>query len=303
MWIIFPRALSRRYEKGFELRVLVTGANGLLGGFLCTELTRQGMALVPTGRRSEKIAKNVTYQRCELDLSEEVDQLLGRTACDAVVHCATQKDGEDGIPFVRNNLVSTINLAEASRRHGVRKLIFASTISVYEGDGPFQEDSPTRIENPYALSKIAAEHALQLFARDDFQVVTLRLAGLHGKARKDGVINSMIRNAVSGRALKVDEPQSCFSFTFMEDFSETMITLLKLAWPTPYAVYNLASPDTLSLSQLARLIVARSGSDSVLDNGNGMARNRTMSVVRLSRSFGVTARSIEARIKEMTNEL
>ena len=252
---MFPSASSRRYKRGFELRLLVTGANGHLGGFLCAELAQRGMALVATGRRSEKVVANVAYQQCELDRPEEVDQLLGRIACDAVVHCATQKDGEDGIPFVRNNLVATINLAEASRRHGVRRFIFASTISVYEGEGPFQEDSPTRSENPYALSKIAAEHTLQLLARDDFRVVTLRLAGLHGKARKDGVINSMIRDAVSGRALKVHEPELCFSFTFMEDFSETTITLLELAWPTPYAVYNLASPDTMSLSQLAQLIV------------------------------------------------
>ena len=50
---------------------------------------------------------------------------------------------------------------------------------------------------------------------------------------------------------------------------------------------------------LQQLIVARVGSDSVLDNGNGVARNRTMSVDRLARNFGVTARSVEARIEEI----
>ena len=155
MWIMFPSASSRRYERGFELRLLVTGANGLLGGFLCAELAQRGMALIATGRHSEKVVANVTYQQCELDRPEEVNQLLGRIACDAVVHCATQKDGEDGIPFVRNNLVSTINLAEASRQHGVRKFIFASTISVYEGEGPFQEDSlPIRLTPMTATCRV-----------------------------------------------------------------------------------------------------------------------------------------------------
>jgi nucleoside-diphosphate-sugar epimerase len=150
----------------------------------------------------------------------------------------------------------------------------------------------------YAASKIAAENALELLADEDFQVVTLRLAGLHGPPRTGGVVHAMIGAALAGEPIRIHEPATRLSISFLEDVAAMIMALCQLPWRHPSATYNLASPDTPTLLQLAQMIVTMSDSASELVCGDGTARNRVLDVSKLSREMSLTASAVPNRIGE-----
>jgi len=276
---------------------LVTGANGLLGGYLCNLAQQRCLQVLATGRGTGRLPGSISYITCALADAAAVGDVIKHSECGIVIHCAAQLAGT-GLSFLRDNLTATLNLAQAAKRQGVHKFLFCSTGSVYSGDGPFHEKSPTQARGQYAESKIAAENALDLLADEDFQIVTLRLAGLHGPPRAEGVVHAMLEAALAGDPIRIHEPSTRLSISFLEDVVTIIIALWQLPWLQSSATYNIASPDTPTLLQLAQLIVSMSGSESELRCGDGGARNRVLDVSKLSREMDLTARTVPDRIGE-----
>jgi dTDP-4-dehydrorhamnose reductase len=138
------------------MRVLVTGAMGLLGSSLSLALEQYGVRVVRHGRRAGDVQADLTQRQA-------VEQLLNGVAPDAVVNLAalTNVDQCESQPSeaYRSNTLTTENLASVIRRLRVPPyLIQISTDQVYDGPGPHAEDSVT-IRNYYAMSKYAGELA------------------------------------------------------------------------------------------------------------------------------------------------
>lgn len=280
------------------MRALVTGANGLLGGYLCDQAQRCGHQVLATGRGAGRLPGTVPYIACALDDAVTVGKMIEHADCGIVIHCAAQLAGGTGPSFLRDNLTATLNLAQTAKRQGVHRFLFCSTASVYPGKGPFHEKSPTQASDQYAASKIAAEIALNLLADEDFQVVTLRLAGLHGPPRTEGVVHAMLGAALAGKPIRVHEPATRLSISFLEDVATMLMALWQLPWQQTSATYNMASPDTPTLLQLAQMIVSKSASTSELLCGDGAARNRVLDTAKLSREMDLTAATVPDRIDE-----
>ncbi len=85
------------------------------------------------------------------------------------------------------NVVTTLRLLEAMRRHGTPRLVFSSTAATYgePEQVPIREDAPTRPTNPYGASKLAIDHAISSYAAaHGLAAVSLRyfnVAGAHGR--------------------------------------------------------------------------------------------------------------------------
>jgi nucleoside-diphosphate-sugar epimerase len=280
------------------MRVLVTGANGLLGGYLCDQLGQTIGEMLATGRGAGQLDTSIEYIDCALDDAASVDRMIDRADCGIVVHCAAQLAGNDEASFQRNNVGATLNLARAAKRRGVGKLLFCSTVSVYSGDGPFDEQSPANGIGHYGASKIAAENALAALADEDFKVMTLRLAGLHGVPRTSGVVHAMLDAAHAGKPIRIDQPGTRLSIAFLDDVVDLLSALWRLPWPKNSATYNIACPDTPTLLELAQMIVSKSGSGSELQCGESAARNRVLDVSRLSREMGLTPRTVSDGIDQ-----
>jgi dTDP-4-dehydrorhamnose reductase len=138
------------------MRVLITGATGLLGSSLSLALEQQGVTVVRHGRRTGDV-------RADLTQRQAVEQLLNGVAPDAIVNLAalTNVDQCESQPSeaYRSNTLTIVNLASVIRRLRVAPyLIQISTDQVYDGPGPHAEDSVT-IRNYYAMSKYAGELA------------------------------------------------------------------------------------------------------------------------------------------------
>lgn len=162
----------------------VTGAGGFIGSHLVERLLREGTQVVGienwcAGRRSnlEEVARKVgaeAWARFRLVEADIVDAEAMRTAlgaCEVVLHHAAlgsvPKSMEDPVTTHASNVTGFLNVLEAARHAGARRVVYASSSAVY-GDStvlPAVEHSIGRPLSPYALSKSANEQYADVFRR------------------------------------------------------------------------------------------------------------------------------------------
>lgn len=162
-------------------RVFVTGANGFVGRRLCIELARRGHAIragVRDASRAELPGEIVTMG----SLCGATDWGAALTGIDVVIHLAARvhvmkETAADALAEYRLvNVEGTRSLAQSAATHGVRRLLYVSSVKVNgeETAGkPFTfEDAPSP-EDPYAVSKWEAECVLRSIASDTGLEVTV----------------------------------------------------------------------------------------------------------------------------------
>src|SRR5947209_20360320 len=149
--------------------MLVTGGGGFIGSHLATDLLERGHAVrildnFATGRRS-----NVGVLAGEVDLIEGDIQSYERvtkavSGCDVVLHQAAlpsvPRSVQDPLTSNATNVIGTLNVLLAARDHGVRRVVCASSSSVYgstAGAAARREDQPAMPISPYATAKLAGE--------------------------------------------------------------------------------------------------------------------------------------------------
>ena len=104
---------------------------------------------------------------------DKTEHLFAHEAIDAVIHFAGFKAVGESVAqpleYYENNLGSTFSLVRAMRRHGVAKLVFSSSATVYGADAPVPmgEDLPTSATNPYGWTKVMQEQILRDIAHAD----------------------------------------------------------------------------------------------------------------------------------------
>ena len=149
------------------MTVLVTGGMGYIGSHTCVELLERGMDVVvidnlvnssaEAGRRIGQItSRPVVFYEADVRDRETLDGIFEKHDIDCVIHFAGLKavgeSVEMPLEYYDNNLGSTITLCEAMRSHGVKKIIFSSSATVYSADNemPLYETSRTGgCTNPY----------------------------------------------------------------------------------------------------------------------------------------------------------
>jgi nucleoside-diphosphate-sugar epimerase len=137
------------------VRVLVTGASGFLGNFVCAELLRRGHEVAALTRRPGSAPAGTTPALGDITDADSLIAAVAQAAPGAVVHLAaeiaTQRDG-DRIREV--NVEGTRRLIDAARAAGTPRLIFASTVVTGDAKGELlTEDSPLPVQTAYGQSK------------------------------------------------------------------------------------------------------------------------------------------------------
>ena len=161
------------------MSILVSGGAGYIGSHTCVELIKAGYDIVVADnlcnsseeavRRVEKIVgKKIPFVKAELCNPDEVEALFTQYPdIDAVIHFAGLKAVGESVAkpleYYTNNLVNSLVLLNAMRRHGVKNFVFSSSATVY-GDPatvPIREDFPTGgTTNPYGTTKLFLERIL-----------------------------------------------------------------------------------------------------------------------------------------------
>lgn len=171
------------------MKVLVTGANGFVGRFLCECLNAHGDVVIPVVRRVANLAGEVVVG----SINSVTDWVSVLSNCDTIVHLAARVHvmndaSRDSLALYRaTNTDATLNLARQAAQAGVKRFIFISTIKVNgEGrDTPYRETDAPAPEDAYAISKWEAEQGLRQIAADTgLEVVILRPPLVYGPGVK-----------------------------------------------------------------------------------------------------------------------
>jgi UDP-glucose 4-epimerase len=161
-------------EQGGDVRILVTGGAGFIGSNVVDGFVADGHELavldnLSSGRR-EFVHPRAKFFHADLADSAAVDRTLAEFRPEIVSHHAAQIDVRhsvvDPAADARINILGSLGLFDACVRHGVRKLIYASTGGALYGEGrflPATEDHPVNPESPYGVSKHTVEHYLYVW--------------------------------------------------------------------------------------------------------------------------------------------
>ena len=188
------------------MKVLVTGGAGYIGGHTCVELLNAGHEVVVidnfVNSKPEALdnirkitGRDLAFYKADLRDREAMRRIFDEHQIDAAIHFAGLKAVGESVhkpmEYYDNNLGGFFVLAEEMAAHGVKKLVFSSSATVYGMNNPvpFREDYPTSATNPYGYTKVMIEQMLRdlAVADPDWSIVMLRYFNPIG-AHESGLI-------------------------------------------------------------------------------------------------------------------
>jgi len=272
------------------MRVLVTGAAGFIGSHLAERLAARGDDVVgfdnfdgfyPRAVKERNLAGLASSPRFALvegDLRAPADLSRAFAAArpDAVVHLAAlagvRPSLADPARYADVNVLGTVRVTEAARAHGVRRVVFASSSSVYGADSepPFKETDPcVRPLSPYASTKRAGELGLytahHLYGLD---VTCLRFFTVYGpRQRPDLAIHKFARDILARRPIELyGDGSSSRDYTWIDDIIDGVVAAIdeQGRGAPAYRVYNLGGSRATTLLGLVELLATALGETPVI---------------------------------------
>jgi UDP-glucuronate 4-epimerase len=271
-------------------RILVTGAAGFIGSWLTERLLERGDRIVGFDnfdpfydraikeRNLEAARAAGGFELVEGDLRDPaaVRGLFGGEGYDAVVHLAARAgirpSLEDPAGYCETNLTGTANLLEAMRAAACRRLVFASSSSVYGNNRkvPFHEDDRVDFPiSPYAATKKAGEELCHVYhAVHGFSILALRFFTAYGpRQRPEMAIHAFTQRLFAGDPIPVFGDGSMErDFTYVDDVVTGVVGSVDyvIAEQT-FAILNLGESEPVRLGDLVTALEAATGRQARID--------------------------------------
>jgi UDP-glucose 4-epimerase len=257
------------------MKVLITGGAGFIGSHLVEHFQGKADIYVLDNLRSG-YRKNLDALDCEFIEGSVTDRTLVRKAVkgvDYVFHLAAMVSVPESmtnpVECVEINTIGTLILLEESAKAGVKKLCFSSSAAVY-GDNPTvpkTEDMLPEPKSPYAVTKLDGEYYCRIFHdAGRLNTVCMRYFNVFGPRQDPRSQYAAAVPIFIDRALK-NEPLTVFGdgeqtrdFVYVRDIVAANVFLAEHADLS--GVYNVASGKRMTVNELARKIIALTGSQS-----------------------------------------
>jgi len=267
---------------------LVTGGAGFIGSHVCERLLHAGHAVWGFDnldafydlrlkqrnlRGLQDLARPFEFVQGDLTDRPALDGLLGRVRFDQVIHLAARAGVRPSLEqpalYQRVNVEGTVNLLEAARLKGVRKIIIASSSSVYGVNSkvPFAESDPFFCAiSPYAASKLACEALGHVYHHVyGLDIVMLRFFTVYGpRQRPDLAIHKFARLIHAGAPLPVfGDGSAARDHTYISDILEGILACTQQEFG--FEIFNLGESQTVRLDRLIALLESALGKKAVIN--------------------------------------
>ena len=270
------------------MNFLITGGAGFIGSHVCERLLLAGHAVWafddlnpfydPQLKRrnlTELQSLNKTFEFVLGDVTDRpaLDLLLSQAKFDQIIHLAARAGVrpslEEPALYQRVNVEGTVNLLEAARHNGVKKITIASSSSVYgvNSKTPFSESDPIfSAISPYAASKLACEALGHVYHHVyGLDVVMLRFFTVYGpRQRPDLAIHKFARLIRTGRPIPVfGDGSTARDYTYINDILDGILACTRADFG--YDIFNLGESQTVKLSYLIELLESALGKKALID--------------------------------------
>jgi UDP-glucuronate 4-epimerase len=271
-----------------RVKFLVTGGAGFIGSHLCEQLLRVGHSVWafdnldsfydPQLKRHnirdlQVLAKPFEFVQGDLTDRRALDEIFNGVRFDQVIHLAARAGVrpslEEPALYQRVNVEGTTNLLEAARLHDVRKLILASSSSVYGVNSrvPFSESDPIfNPISPYAASKLACEALGHVYHHVyGMDVAMLRFFTVYGpRQRPDLAIHKFARLIRAGRPIPVfGDGSTARDYTYIDDILQGILACTRQDFG--YEIFNLGESQTVKLDRLIEVLEKALGNKATVE--------------------------------------
>ena len=256
------------------MKVLVTGGAGFIGSHVVDELLRRKhrVTIVDnfcTGRRENV---HVDANLVNLDIAQDdLNSLFSAERFDFVIHLAAQtavpKSLTEPDYDCRVNILGTVNVLEASRKTGVKRVVFASSAAVYGNTDsfPIVETTATKPTSFYGLSKMVAENYLNLYWETfGLEAIVLRFANVYGERQGDsgegGVVSIFARKLFSNQLISIfGDGGQTRDFIYVKDVAAANCAALTATCSN--GTFNISTGTEISVNQLADMMMKIAGKE------------------------------------------
>ena len=254
------------------MHLLVTGGGGFIGSHLVERLVRDGHRVrvidnFTTGHRRNLAPFMDDIELVEGDLQSYERASAAVRGCEIVLHQAAMpsvpRSVQDPLTSNAANVIGTLNVLLAARDSGVRRVVFASSSSVYGSvpDLPKREELATLPISPYAVAKLAGEGYCRSFTEVyGLETVALRYFNVFG-ARQDplsqyaAVIPNFITAALRGEPPTIyGDGEQSRDFTHVDNVVEANVLAMSAPAPVAGRAYNIACGERITLNELVATI-------------------------------------------------
>lgn len=252
------------------MRIVVVGGNGFIGSHFVAAAVRAGHDVVVSGTNPQpKYAHGLPFRFIPggiRTLAEATDDLAG---ADAVCHFASSSipssSNADPLADIDNNLRGTVQLLEAMRAVGNRRIVYLSSGGAIYGRPlatPINEDHPTNPLSSYGIVKLAVEKYLALYGEQyGFRSTVIRPANPYGPGQGTfgqlGAVTTFLNLALNRqRAVIWGDGSAIRDFVYISDLCDMVLTVLERDIT---GVFNCGSGAGTSLSTLIAIIERLTG--------------------------------------------
>jgi len=258
------------------MNILVTGAAGFIGSHVCEHFIKLGHSVTGLDnfdsfypiefkeQNLEDLNKSTRFQFYEADIRDKkgLDDIFRDANIEVVIHLAAKAGVRPSIESIEEyydvNVNGTVNLLESMRKNGVKKMLFASSSSIYGNNAkvPFSEADP--VDNPispYASTKKSGELLCHVYHHlYNFDITCLRFFTVFGpRQRPDLAIHKFTRLIEEEKPIPFyGDGSTSRDYTYIADIVDGIncaINHLK-----GYQIFNLGESNVITLNQLVRTI-------------------------------------------------
>lgn len=242
------------------MKVLVTGGAGFIGSHVVDKLIKKGIQAKIFDTVAPSFKNDFEYYQGSILDRDALGFAMNDV--DAVIHLAAIADVKDVFedPYRSEsiNVRGTINVLEAARRSGVKRVIYGSTTWVYSDVEANEVDESTPLHAPshfYTATKLAGEYYCQTYSKlYGMETTILRFGIPYGPRARDGaVVPIFVRKALNGESLTIAGNGSQFrKFIYVEDLAEGNVASLRSI--AKGKIYNLDGKDRITIKEIAETI-------------------------------------------------
>ena len=259
------------------MQILITGGAGFIGSTLADKLLSEGKKIIVIDNFNDYYSpalkeanvkvneNNPNYKLYRGDICDRklVAEIFSKNQIDCVVHIAARAGVrpslEDPLEYIRSNIDGTINILENMKKYEIKKMVFASSSSVYGNckAEKFSEDlKVTEPISPYAATKSACEQFLYTYSKlYGINSVCLRFFTVYGpKQRPDLAIRKFIELIEQDKPIPVyGDGTTMRDYTYIEDIISGICSAIEYN-KTPYEIINLGGGSPVTLNEMISTI-------------------------------------------------
>ncbi len=254
------------------MRVLVTGASGMIGMSVIERLCTDGIKVIATDAVKSPCEVSIPWHVADITDEKKLNEITAD--CTHVIHLAgisgpmvAQNDPDR---VFRVNIDGTRNILSICKKHKISRFIFASSIMAYGPQAdlkPVKENRPLLSSNMYGVSKIACEALVRAYdGISEFQGTSLRLAHVYGPRRTTScVIGETLRAAKNNQAYSVPFGLGWSrQYIYLDDIVDAFISVLHKN-ELPLDCYNIGPGRLYELEKISLLLEKISDSKLLLE--------------------------------------